>query len=263
MAFELRRFLARRYLGKTVTVKIDRPLGFVDESAQDALPYPVNYGYLPRSNGAEGHGPGVYLLGVKEPVCEYTARIIAVVHRYNDKEDQLVAAPVGLKLHQGEIAEAIAFRERGNRISVEALYQRSCGVILYRRGPRGIEYLVLHQAASGIWSFPKGHMEAGETEEQAARRETMEEAGIAVRELMGYRREMRYKMSGIIEKTVILFAAQTRAVPVLRRRREIDMFRFAPLWKAKRLLHPDYGPLLDELDAQLKKKPKNNSGDPK
>lgn len=41
------------------------------------------------------------------------------------------------------------------------------------------EYLLLHYEA-GHWDFPKGHLEEGETEEDAARREIHEEAGIKV-----------------------------------------------------------------------------------
>ena len=253
MTFEARKELARRYFGKTVTVKIDRPIGYVQKTSRGTVTYPVNCGYLPDVCGRDGKEMTVYLLGVDEPVAEYTARIIGIVYRDKDRADKLVAAPEGVVLHQGQIAEAIAFREKHFRGKVESLYQRSCGVILHRKGPSGPEYLVLHQAASGIWSFPKGHMEAGETEKQTARRETLEEAGIVVGSFSDYRREIRYVMSGVIEKTVVLFAAPTRCRPVLRRRREIDSFKFVPLWKAKLLLHPDYGPLLDELEEQLKK----------
>lgn len=42
------------------------------------------------------------------------------------------------------------------------------------------EYLVMHYEA-GHWDFPKGHLEAGETEEDAARREIEEETGLKVK----------------------------------------------------------------------------------
>jgi len=41
------------------------------------------------------------------------------------------------------------------------------------------DYLVLHYEA-GHWDFPKGHLEEGETEEIAAKREIMEETGLSV-----------------------------------------------------------------------------------
>jgi 8-oxo-dGTP diphosphatase len=42
----------------------------------------------------------------------------------------------------------------------------------------GIEVAVVHRGRYDDWSFPKGHLEAGESSEQAARREVLEEAGL-------------------------------------------------------------------------------------
>ena len=47
----------------------------------------------------------VYLLGVEEPVDTYLAPIIAMIHRHNDAEDKLVAAPEGKHFTREEIAQ--------------------------------------------------------------------------------------------------------------------------------------------------------------
>lgn len=58
------------------------------------------------------------------------------------------------------------------------IWEISVGSVLFRIAPDGTrEYLVL-QYPSGHFDFPKGHMEAGETEEETLRRETLEETGI-------------------------------------------------------------------------------------
>lgn len=54
----------------------------------------------------------VYLIGVNEPVNEYTARVIAIVYRHNDVEDKLVAAPVGMTFTKDEIKSHIHFQEQ-------------------------------------------------------------------------------------------------------------------------------------------------------
>lgn len=54
----------------------------------------------------------MYLLGVTEPVLNYTARVIAVIHRENDAEDKLVCAPEGMTFDKSEIEEAVRFQER-------------------------------------------------------------------------------------------------------------------------------------------------------
>jgi diadenosine hexaphosphate hydrolase (ATP-forming) len=41
--------------------------------------------------------------------------------------------------------------------------------------------LILHDQSTDTWAFPKGHLEANETLEQAAIRETLEETGYTVR----------------------------------------------------------------------------------
>jgi len=55
----------------------------------------------------------------------------------------------------------------------------SAGGIVYRKGERGPEILVIEDRFGRI-AYPKGHLEAGETPEQAALREVEEETGIRV-----------------------------------------------------------------------------------
>ena len=54
--------------------------------------------------------------------------------------------------------------------------ERSAGAIVFRRG-NNTEYLLLHYE-TGHWEFPRGNIEKGETEHEAARREIREETGI-------------------------------------------------------------------------------------
>ncbi len=58
---------------------------------------------------------------------------------------------------------------------MEATRTRSAGGIVI--GDGGTIALV-QSRASGFWALPKGHIDEGETDEEAARREIMEEAGL-------------------------------------------------------------------------------------
>ena len=102
----------RPYLGQTVTIDIDRPIGYVHHKGEKTLVYPINYGYIPGVFGGDGEELDVYLLGVDHPVKEYTCRIIAIAHRENDEEDKLVAAPEGMIFDQAEIESAVHFQEK-------------------------------------------------------------------------------------------------------------------------------------------------------
>ena len=48
--------------------------------------------------------------------------------------------------------------------------EKSCGAVVIRTGGEGRRYL-LTRSKKGVWGFPKGHMEAGETEHETALRE--------------------------------------------------------------------------------------------
>jgi 8-oxo-dGTP pyrophosphatase MutT (NUDIX family) len=57
------------------------------------------------------------------------------------------------------------------------LNQRAAGAVIFRRSAQGVRFLVLRAYAN--WDFPKGLVEPGESEFDAARREVAEETGLA------------------------------------------------------------------------------------
>ena len=123
MTFDERKALVRGYLGKTVRIGIDRPIGYIHEKEKYTLKYKINYGYIPGVLGGDGEELDVYLLGVDTPVEEYTARVIAIAHRKNDVEDKLVAAPEGVILSAKQIYEQIEFQEKYYDTYIEALQE--------------------------------------------------------------------------------------------------------------------------------------------
>jgi inorganic pyrophosphatase len=112
MTYEERKAQVNAYLGQIVTIGIDRPIGYVHVKEKYSLTYKINYGYIPGVLGGDGEELDVYLLGMDHPVEEYTARIIGIVHRENDVEDKLVAAPIGVRFTAEEIYEAVRFQEQ-------------------------------------------------------------------------------------------------------------------------------------------------------
>lgn len=90
--------------------------------------------------------------------------------------------------------------------------EKSCGAVVFREEDGKQLYLVLHYS-EGHWDLPKGHVEAGETEEETARREILEETGITQLEFMpGFREEIRYRVrteGKEAGKTVVFFLART------------------------------------------------------
>ncbi len=92
--------------------------------------------------------------------------------------------------------------------------EKSAGAVVYYDDPNSSvrKYLVLHYPA-GHWDFPKGAVEKGETEEQAATREIFEESGIRVKGFVqNFRKEIEYhyrRQDGLAHKRVIFFLAKS------------------------------------------------------
>ena len=109
------------YLGKIVTIGIDRPIGYVHHKGEKTLVYPINYGYIPNVLGGDGEELDVFLLGVDTPVQSFTGRIIGIVYRADDVEDKLVMAPDGMALTAPEIAQAVYFQEKYYRTTIRSI----------------------------------------------------------------------------------------------------------------------------------------------
>ena len=61
----------------------------------------------------------------------------------------------------------------------ELRYERSCGAIVFREINEELRVLLVQHSASH-WSFPKGHVENGESDCETAIREVKEETGIDI-----------------------------------------------------------------------------------
>ena len=101
---------ALRFLGSPVAITIDRPLG--SKHPKWGFVYPVNYGYIPNTKSGDGEETDAYVLGVDEPLKEFTGKCIAVIHRLNDDDDKLVLAPDGKNFTDEEIRAATGFQEQ-------------------------------------------------------------------------------------------------------------------------------------------------------
>ncbi len=100
----------QKYLGKEVSIKIDRPFG--SKHPKYEFIYPVNYGYVPNTISGDGEELDAYLLGVFEPVKEYNGKCIAIIHRTNDNDDKLIVVPLDKDYSNDAIEALIEFQEK-------------------------------------------------------------------------------------------------------------------------------------------------------
>ena len=86
----------------------------------------------------------------------------------------------------------------------------SAGFIVFRE-IKGREYLLMHHG-SDYWSYPKGKLESGESELDAAKRELTEETGLKdVKFIKGFEESFDYEYyhgNRKIKKVVKMFLAQ-------------------------------------------------------
>jgi 8-oxo-dGTP pyrophosphatase MutT (NUDIX family) len=112
---------------------------------------------------------------------------------------------------------------------------RAAGGLVHRRSDDGVdEILVVHRPAYDDWSFPKGKLEAGEREEDAAVREVEEETGLRCR-LEGEVATTSYRDGRGRPKTV-RYWLMTPVDGSVVAANEVDDARFVPLAEARRLL---------------------------
>ena len=88
-------------------------------------------------------------------------------------------------------------------------HEKSCGGLIYREHDGETQLLLLKHRCGGHWSFPKGHMESGETEMETALREIREETGLRVFLRDGFRESVEYSPKPNVKKQVIYFIGFT------------------------------------------------------
>lgn len=115
-------------------------------------------------------------------------------------------------------------------------YEKSCGAIVYRRFHGNIEILLIRHINSGHWSFPKGHVESGETELETAKREIKEETGIDVFIDPTFRETVSYSPKRDTQKIVVYFIARAKNYNFIPQKEEVSEIRWVDAGYVSHLL---------------------------
>ena len=98
-------------------------------------------------------------------------------------------------------------------------HEKSAGAVVFRKENGKILYLLLdYSYRSEYLGFPRGGVEPGESEKEAARREIKEETGLDVNFIEGFKETVHwfYRRDGdTVSKTLVLFLAEAKSDKVI------------------------------------------------
>lgn len=91
-----------------------------------------------------------------------------------------------------------------NKQSIQEIVREpTAGGIVFRRDKKGDVEILLIQDHKDRWTIPKGHIEEGETAQEAARREIGEEAGLHDIDMLGWLGKIHFRYRRI-DKLVLI-----------------------------------------------------------
>lgn len=199
-----------------VTDRIGAPLGNTGKV------YKLNHGHTLHKINSASPVSGVFIMGIDNPVHRFDGKVIAQIRFADTGEVKLIASPKSKRFIDCEIRNALAFYTEGRPYQLECLYERSCGAVIFRLINGQTRYLLIKNRRSSNWGFPKGHMEDGETPEDTAKREVLEETGIHINILPDFSSKSEYLIQNRIEKSVLVFIGMTDDTQTKIQREEIE-----------------------------------------
>ncbi len=122
--------------------------------------------------------------------------------------------------------------------------EKSCGAIVYRLVNDKPQILLIKHKNGGHWSFPKGHIELNETEQETALREIKEETGLDVILNEKFRTSVAYKPKPDIDKEVVYFLGEVSGGTLEKQESEISRAEWVDIETAQRIVTFDNDKML-------------------
>ena len=147
--------------------------------------------------------------------------------------------------------------------------KRSAGTLIHRQSEHGMQVLLVHPGGpmwtgrdAGSWQIPKGIVEPGEDDKNAARREVEEELGIRIEAPLVPLGDLRQSRAKTVAAFAVAMDVDTRGVVsnatiiewpprsgIYIEIPEIDEARWFDVSEARTMMLPSQIPLLDKLLA--------------
>lgn len=187
--------------------------------------------YSGYANGSGLRNISAYIISEKTVKDEIEGIIIGVI-TINKTQKKVIVAPKGEVYYEPEIRKLLSKVNNVNITSLNCLYEKSCGAVIFYKDKKDVKVLLVKNNNSRFWSFPKGHIEPYETEEETAIREVKEETNLDIEILNNFREISKYSPFGKIRKKVVFFLAQTFNNKVTLQKSELDDYIWVTIKEA-------------------------------
>ena len=178
--------------------------------------------------------------------------VIAAAIGETSNQTRLVVSPAEEVFYEPDIVERLSMTSLKYK-KINCIYEKSCGAVIYRLNEKNDVRILLVKNHNGkCWTFPKGHIEMGENEQQTALREIKEETGLSVEIIPGFRQTSSYRPFGKIRKTAVFFLARADKSIVSLQPSEIDYYLWVSLDEAMKMCrHENDTNILKEVRKRL------------
>ena len=176
----------------------------------------------------------------RKQIREYFDGVVVAVAEFEGmRGERLIVAQPGEVFYEPELRQQLARLRNVTLKSIRCLYEKSCGGIIFYKTRQNVKILLVKNNNGRYWSFPKGHIEEGETEQETAIREIKEETGLDVTIVRNFREISEYCPFGKIRKRVVFFLARAFTDNVRIQEEEIDSYIWVDLQQARKLCSYD------------------------
>ena len=176
----------------------------------------------------------------RKKIKEYFDGVVIAVAEFEGLEgERLIVSQPGEVFYEPELRNLLSKLKNITVKSVRCLYEKSCGGIIFYKTRQNTKILLVKNNNGRYWSFPKGHIEDGETEQETAIREIKEETGLDVTLVNNFREISEYRPFGKIRKRVVFFLARAFTDNVKIQEEEIDSYIWVDLQQARKLCSYD------------------------
>ena len=176
----------------------------------------------------------------RKKIKEYFDGVVVAVAEFEGLTgERLIVSQPGEIFYEPELRKLLGKLKNIRLKSIRCLYEKSCGGIIFYKTRQNVKILLVKNNNGRYWSFPKGHIEDGETEQETAIREIKEETGLDVTLVNSLREISEYCPFGKIRKRVVFFLARAFTDNVKIQEEEIDSYIWVDLQQARKLCSYD------------------------